>query len=317
MSPEQHHNPYSSFERYRSEIKRFMLESNSINVKNHFARVLGCRRSSLLLECNGRFHVSPIHCNSRWCEYCASLLSDKMSHYLESQLTDRQISLGCFFDDEFMYQEGTEDITDLRHFVFTMSNCPFHALPQAIDSLRKSIRRISKILQLEGSTYIWKIECTFKKTECHPHIHFLINKYVPLDRLHSIHRRQIKPFNSQIRWAHRWECSLKEITKYCTKPSSWRDVPTWAIDIIFSAFIGRRLIGCSGDLRLRPRNDSMGYECHGCLEKISMDSESEFQGVALDIMHNSKLYRETVVSNQPDDREVVSSQKVLPFIKTT
>jgi len=279
---------------HREHIRRFMLAARRLDSKNHFARVLGCRRTHLLFEkCNG-YCYSPIRCNSRWCEYCAAGRSAMMALNLEDQLRWRKIRSVYFHDDEACYVENQQDITSLRHFVFTVRKIPYHGLKQCIEKLRQCVRRLTRYFQGRNLTYIWKIEVTFNKTSCHPHIHIAVNSYIPIDDLFLIFKKHVIPFVSSIKFAARWQCSLNEMTKYTTKPSSWDKVPNWAIDIIWRALQGVRLIGCSSDLRLMPREESIGYIVLGCLEKIADNPDSAYQGIAVSIMHEDQLYKDNI-----------------------
>lgn len=290
------------------QIARFCASARTQECFNHFSRVMHCSTNHLLLErlADGRFHAIPRLCNSRWCERCAAIKSDIMSHNLALQFSSLKIRLIAFMDDNAVYSEKNISQSDLRHFVFTVQNCGYRKLADVIQKLSKSIRRITQFLQKGNLTYVWKIECTFSKTSCHPHIHIAINRYIPINFLHSIFKRAVRPYKSEIRYASKFECSLVEITKYCTKPSSWEDAPDWASQFIFDAFQRVRVIGCSRNLRLMPLPQSPEWKVHGSLQRLANDPKSDLQGVAVQIIHEAR--------NNPKHRKrSIVWQSAMPF----
>jgi hypothetical protein len=279
------------FSRHRSSIVKFMHSAKALEAKNHFSRVLHCCVCHLLLKSGAGYQVIPMACNSRWCERCAKYRSDLMASYLSAQFAQLRMSSVSFKDDACLYQEKSFEPSTLRHFVFTIKNCRYKKLPEAIVALGHAVRRLTQYTQEKSFTYLWHIEVVFNPGDCHPHLHMAINSYIPLATLHQIFKRAVDPFYSRIAWAERWQCSVKELTKYSTKPSSWAKAPDFAADFIWKALHRNRVIGCSRNLKLMPTQQRMGFKVLGCLEKIADNPKSEWRGVALDFMHNCKGYQ--------------------------
>lgn len=270
------------YDTHLDEITRFMLASNDRSAKNHWARVLGCCLTHLLLrhKSNGEFMALPISCNSRWCERCADRRQFIMAAFLAEQLSHRRMKSVCFDDDEACYVENTEDARKLRHFVFTVKNCYYSKLPAAISLIGAAVRRLTQWYQANEITYVWHIETTFNARDCHPHLHVMINKFVPLDIVHAIFRRAVAPMISSIAYASKFQCSLSELTKYHTKPSAWKKAPDRAATHIWRAMNRTRVIGCSRDLKLWPVENLHEWISLGCLERLADKPDSEFRGVA-------------------------------------
>lgn len=275
-------------ERQKRLLKNFIYESTDTNARRHLQRVLECGENHLLFATPGGYEIAPMSCNSRWCEKCAHHRSLEMARWLSVQFQNLHVQRTSIINNEVKNWSEKVSKKDLRHFIFTIKSIPYFKLRHALDRFRVFIRQATKMLQEKEAVYIWKIEIVFKPRSVHPHIHFAINRYIDINWFHQYFRRNIKPFYSKIKYSKKVECSLYEFTKYTTKPSSWDNITEKYFQYVWFSFQRRRVIGCSRQITLLPKEYPLGWKLLGSLERIMTDEKSDYRAIAF------QLYEEKI-----------------------
>lgn len=290
-------------ERSKALIENFIRETTDLGARRHLQRVLECGQNHLLFMTPTSFEVAPMVCNSRWCESCAKTRALMMASNLTGQLQNLWIQREKVIDGE--KKRWSEKVTkeELRHFTFTIESVKYYELRHVLDRFRVAIRQITKLLQKDDAVYIWKIEINFHKFVLHPHIHLAVNRFYPVNYLHRFWRRNIKPYNSKMKFATKVKCSMFEFCKYTTKPKNWEDVHEKNFQFVWFALQKRRVIGVSRQLKLLPTSSPLGWKMLGSLEQLAQNEKSEFQGIAIQMLYEMKMKKKNKMKKKIDNKK--------------
>jgi plasmid rolling circle replication initiator protein Rep len=177
-------------------------------------------------------------CKQRWCTVCSRIKTGE-------QIDQYMPALSALENPQFMTL--TAETVDQR------------MLPHRLDEMRKIFRKISNRRSNRGLFKgVRKLECTYnpKTDSYHPHYHVVIdglhNAYKFRQQWIEYHKGKARIQANDIRKANK--SSLRELCKYATKLSvsmNDNEFHPQALDTIFSALKGKRLIQPFGGIKVR------------------------------------------------------------------
>lgn len=197
----------------------------------------------------------------------------------------------------------------------TMRNCDPLDLPETIDHLMESFRRLYKTSEwsaaIKGAHRTLEVTYNEKENTFHPHLHiicavnpsyFTSAAYISQDRLRWLWQRSLQSGYSpivhiaKITGVDQDRKDLHEVTKYVTKDADWSSLPdevaTSVLTCLHGALHGRKLYAQYGVIRDAARLLRFSDE-DGDLLNVAENDENLMREIRSDLRYAIKAYTRT------------------------